>query len=143
MANGLVFGVFLRPDNRFIPKPMKGLYTVLLLVLSNTFMTFAWYGHLRFKDMRWSENLGLVGIVLISWGIALFEYFFQVPANRIGFRGNGGPFSLFELKVIQEVISLMVFCVFSVLVFRTETLRWNHLAGFVCLVMAVYFVFKK
>lgn len=122
---------------------MKGLYTVLLLVLSNTFMTFAWYGHLRFKDMRWSENLGLVGIVLISWGIALFEYFFQVPANRIGFRGNGGPFSLFELKVIQEVISLMVFCVFSVLVFRTETLRWNHLAGFVCLVMAVYFVFKK
>ncbi|MBR7067543.1 MAG: DMT family protein [Bacteroidales bacterium] len=122
---------------------MKGLYTVLLLVLSNTFMTFAWYGHLRFKDMRWSENLGLVGIVLISWGIALFEYFFQVPANRIGFRGNGGPFTLFELKVIQEVISLMVFCVFSVLVFRTETLRWNHLAGFVCLVMAVYFVFKK
>ena len=122
---------------------MKGLYTVLLLVLSNTFMTFAWYGHLRFKDMRWSENLGLDDIVLISWGIALFEYFFQVPANRIGFRGNGGPFTLFELKVIQEVISLMVFCVFSVLVFRTETLRWNHLAGFVCLVMAVYFVFKK
>ena len=116
---------------------------MLLLVLSNTFMTFAWYGHLRFKDMRWSENLGLVGIVLISWGIALFEYFFQVPANRIGFRGNGGPFTLFEPKVIQEVISLMVFCVFSVLVFRTETLRWNHLAGFVCLVMAVYFVFKK
>ena len=122
---------------------MKGLYTVLLLVLSNTFMTFAWYGHLRFKDMRWSENLGLVAIVLISWGIALFEYFFQVPANRLGFKGNGGPFSLVELKVIQEVVSLLVFGLFSVLVFRTETLRWNHLAGFVCLVLAVYFVFRR
>lgn len=122
---------------------MKGLYTVLLLVLSNTFMTFAWYGHLRFKDMRWSENLGLVAIVLISWSVALFEYFFQVPANRLGYRGNGGPFSLVELKVIQEAVSLVVFCLFSVLVFRTEPLRWNHLAGFVCLVMAVYFVFRR
>lgn len=122
---------------------MKGLYTVLLLVLSNTFMTFAWYGHLRFKDMRWSENLGLVAIVLISWGVALFEYFFQVPANRLGYRGNGGPFSLVELKVIQEAVSLVVFCLFSLLVFRTEPLRWNHLAGFACLVLAVYFVFRR
>ena len=83
---------------------MKGLYTIVLLVLSNTFMTFAWYGHLKFKDLKWFENLGLISIVMISWGIALFEYFFQVPANRIGFKENGGPFSLVELKVLQEGI---------------------------------------
>lgn len=68
---------------------MRGIWTVVLLILSNTFMTLAWYGHLRFKDMKWFENLGLIGVVLVSWGIALFEYFFQVPANRIGFKENG------------------------------------------------------
>lgn len=122
---------------------MKGLYTILLLILSNTFMTFAWYGHLKFKEMKWFENLGLIAIILISWGIALFEYFFQVPANRIGFKGNGGPFSLVELKVIQEVITLIVFAVFSITVFKTETFRWNHIVGFGLLVLAVYFIFKK
>lgn len=85
---------------------MRGLYSILLLILSNTFMTLAWYGHLKFKEMTWSRNLGLVSIILISWGIALFEYCFQVPANRIGFKENGGPFSLVELKVIQEVVTL-------------------------------------
>ena len=88
---------------------MKGLYTILLLILSNTFMTFAWYGHLKMRTMSRFENLTLLAVILISWGIALFEYFFQVPANRIGFRGNGGPYSLVELKVIQEVISILVF----------------------------------
>ena len=122
---------------------MKSLYTILLLVTSNIFMTLAWYGHLKFKDLKWFESLGLVSIVLISWGIALFEYMFQVPANRIGFRENGGPFSLVQLKVIQEVITLVVFTVFTLLVFKNETIRWNHLAGFACLVGAVYFLFKK
>lgn len=122
---------------------MKGVYTIILLTLSNTFMTFAWYGHLKFKDMKWSENLPLLSIILISWGIAFFEYVLQVPANRIGFKSNGGPFSLVELKVIQEVITLVVFVGFSVVFFKTESLRWNHLVGFVLLIGAVYFIFKK
>lgn len=122
---------------------MKGLYTIVLLVLSNTFMTMAWYGHLRFRDMDWSKNLGLFSIILISWGIALFEYVLQVPANRIGFREHGGPFSLVELKVIQEVITLTVFVIFSVLFFKNETFRINHLIGFALLIAAVYFIFKK
>lgn len=122
---------------------MRPIYTILLLILSNTFMTFAWYGHLKFKEMSWGKNLGLVAIILISWGIALFEYILQVPANRLGFRENGGPFSLVELKVIQEVITLVVFVIFSFIFFKTETFRWNHFIGFVFLVLAVYFIFKK
>ncbi len=122
---------------------MKALLTIGLLILSNTFMTFAWYGHLKFGEMKWFNKWGLLSIVLISWGIALFEYAFQVPANRIGFRDHGGPFSLIQLKVIQEVITLLVFSVFAVVVFRNETFRWNHLIGFVFLVLAVYFIFKK
>ncbi len=121
----------------------KGLMTVAMLVLSNSFMTLAWYGHLRFREMRWFENLGLFSIVLISWGIAFFEYCAQVPANRIGFSGNGGPFSLVQLKVIQEVITLVIFTGFTLLFFRNETLRWNHLVGFIFLILAVYFIFKK
>ena len=122
---------------------MKPFYTIGLLILSNIFMTLAWYGHLKFKDLNWFQNAGLITIVLISWGIALFEYFFQVPANRIGYEENGGPFNLVQLKVIQEVITLAVFSGFLLLVFKNETLKWNHLVGFVFLVLAVYFVFKK
>ena len=122
---------------------MKPLYTILLLTASNTFMTFAWYGHLKFKEMSWSQNLGLVSVILISWGIALFEYILQVPANRIGFREYGGPFSLVELKVIQEVITLTVFVIFSIVFFKNESLRLNHFIGFAFLVLAVYFIFKK
>ena len=122
---------------------MRGLYTILLLILSNTFMTFAWYGHLKFKEMKWFENLGIIAIVLISWGIALFEYAFQVPANRIGFKENGGPFSLVELKVVQEAITLIVFTIFTLVFFKNEVLRWNHFIGFVFLILAVYFIFKK
>ena len=121
----------------------KGILTIILLVLSNTFMTLAWYGHLKFKEMKWSESLGLVSIILISWGIALFEYILQVPANRIGFKAYGGPFTLVQLKVIQEVITLVVFMVFSFLFFKNETFRLNHLIGFVFLVLAVYFIFKR
>lgn len=122
---------------------MKSFYTIVLLVLSNTFMTFAWYGHLKFKELKWFENLGLISIVMISWGIALFEYFFQVPANRIGFKGNGGPFSLVELKVLQEVITLIIFMVFTLLFFKNETIKMNHIIGFGFLILAVYFIFKK
>lgn len=122
---------------------MKTFYTIGLLALSNTFMTFAWYGHLKFKELKWFETLPLVGVVLISWGIALFEYFFQVPANRIGYKENGGPFTLVELKVIQEVITLLVFMIFSLLLFKNETFRLNHVIGFIFLVLAVYFIFKK
>jgi uncharacterized protein len=122
---------------------MKGLYTIILLTLSNAFMTFAWYGHLKFKDMKWSASLPLIVVILISWGIALFEYLLQVPANRIGFKEYGGPFSLVELKVIQEVITLVVFVLFSVVFFRNETLKMNHYIGFLFLILAVYFIFKK
>lgn len=122
---------------------LKGLATIGLLLLSNSFMIMAWYGHLKFNEMKGFQKLGLVAIVLISWGIALFEYFFQVPANRIGFKGNGGPFSLVELKVLQEVITLVVFMLFTFLFFKNEVFRWNHLVGFVFLVLAVFFIFKK
>ncbi len=122
---------------------MKVTSTIILLILSNTFMTLAWYGHLKFKTMTRFEQLGLLSVILISWGIALFEYFFQVPANRIGYRGNGGPFSLVELKVIQEVISISVFIVFTLIVFRNEQFTVNHIIGFIFLILAVYFVFKN
>lgn len=122
---------------------MRGIMTIGLLVLSNTFMTIAWYGHLKFAEMKWFNKLGLVSIVLISWGIALFEYFFQVPANRFGYKEYGGPFSLIELKVLQEVITLVVFSIFTILLFKTESFRWNHVVGFMFLVLAVYFIFKK
>jgi uncharacterized protein (DUF486 family) len=121
---------------------MKGLWTIGLLVLSNTFMTLAWYGHLKFSEWKWFGKLGLASVILISWGIALFEYIFQVPANKIGFNGNGGPFSLVQLKVIQEVITLLVFTAFTLLVFKTETFKINHVIAFVFLVLAVYFMFK-
>jgi uncharacterized protein len=122
---------------------MKALYTILLLVVSNTFMTFAWYGHLKLQEMKVISNWPLYLVVLFSWGIALAEYSFQVPANRMGFAGNGGPFSLIQLKVIQEVITLMVFTIFTTLLFKGETFHWNHVAAFFCLIMAVYFAFMK
>lgn len=122
---------------------MKGLITIGLLILSNAFMIIAWYGHLKFSELRWFSKLGIISIILISWGIALFEYIFQVPANRIGFKDHGGPFTLIQLKVIQEVITLVVFAIFTLLVFKTETFRVNHIISFIFLVLAVYFMFKK
>ncbi len=122
---------------------MKALYTVLLLILSNTFMTIAWYGHLKLEQWPKFKKISLIAIILMSWGIALFEYLFQVPANRIGYKGNGGPFSLVQLKVIQEVITLSVFTAFTLIVFRDEHFRWNHIVGFIFLILAVFFVFKK
>lgn len=122
---------------------MKAFFTIGLLILSNTFMTLAWYGHLKFAELKWFNKLGLTAIVFISWGIALFEYFFQVPANRLGFRENGGPFSLVELKVIQEVITLVVFTLFTFIVFKNESFKLNHAIGYLFLIAAVYFIFKK
>jgi uncharacterized protein (DUF486 family) len=122
---------------------MKGLYTVLLLIVSNVFMTLAWYSHLKLQEMKVISNWPLYLVILFSWGIALAEYSFMVPANRIGFRGNGGPFSLMQLKVIQEVVTLTVFTLISTFLLSHETLHWNHLAAFFCLVMAVFFVFMK
>lgn len=121
----------------------KAILTIGLLILSNVFMTFAWYGHLKFKQMNWFSNLGLVSIILISWGIALVEYSAQIPANRIGYIENGGPFNLWQLKVIQEVITLVVFTAFTLIFFKNETLRVNHLIGFGFLILAVYFIFTK
>lgn len=122
---------------------MKGFFTVLLLIGSNIFMTFAWYGHLRVKDFEWGRNLGLLSIILLSWFVALFEYFLQVPANRIGSSEFGGPFSLIQLKVIQEVISISIFTVFTLVFFKNEELKWNHFLSFIFLILAVYFAFKK
>ena len=121
----------------------KILWTILLLVCSNIFMTFAWYGHLKLQEMKISTGWPLILVILFSWGVAFFEYCAQVPANRIGFEGNGGPFSLMQLKVIQEVISLTVFTVLVTVFFKGEALQWNHFAAFLCLILAVFFVFMK
>ena len=129
------------PD--FIKIKMKALYTILLLIVSNIFMTFAWYGHLKLQEMKISTSWPLFAVILLSWGLAFIEYCFLVPANRIGFHENGGPFSLMQLKVIQEAITLIIFTVFTTVLFKGESLHWNHLAAFVCLVLAVYLVFLK
>ena len=122
---------------------MQGFWTVLMLIFSNVLMTFAWYGHLKLQQMDISTNWPLIAIILFSWGIAFFEYCLAVPANRIGFQGNGGPFNLLQLKVIQEVISLTVFSIIVMFVFKGQPIQWNHLAAFACLVLAVFFVFLK
>ena len=120
---------------------MNALYTILLLLAANVFMTLAWYGHLKLQNLGFISNATpLICIILLSWGIAFIEYCLQVPANRMGFDGNGGPFTLMQLKVIQEVITLVVFVAFSALAFNMP-LRWNHLAACFCLIAAVYFVF--
>ena len=122
---------------------MKIFYTILLLIVSNIFMTFAWYGHLKLQQMKLISSWPLYMVILFSWVIALAEYSCQIPANRIGFVGNGGPFTLMQLKVIQEVITLVVFTIFSTVVFRGESLQWNHFVAFGCLIAAVFFVFLK
>ena len=121
---------------------MNAFYTILLLICSNIFMTFAWYGHIKLQQMKvLSDNTPLYVVILLSWLLALAEYSFQVPANRMGFIGNGGAFSLMQQKVIQEVISILVFTVFTMFLFKGESLHWNHVAAFGCLIAAVYFVF--
>lgn len=119
----------------------SALLTVGMLVISNIFMTFAWYGHLKLQQTGVSSNWPLYLVILFSWGIALLEYSFQVPANRIGFVGNGGPFTLMQLKVMQEAITLVIFTVFTMVFFKGESLHWNHFLAFLLLIGAVYFVF--
>jgi len=111
---------------------LRSLIPLLMLVASNVFMTFAWYGHLKFKESP------LWIVIMVSWGIAFFEYCIQVPANRLG----SSYFSVAQLKVAQEVITLTVFAVFSVLYFKEE-LKWNYIVGFIFILLAVFFVFKK
>ena len=104
--------------------------TVALLLISNVFMTFAWYGHLKYRSAP------LIGAILVSWLIALGEYCFQVPANRIGY----GQFTVYQLKIIQEAITLIVFTVFASF-YMGEALRWNNVASLVCIMAAVAFAF--
>jgi len=123
---------------------MNATYTLLLLLVSNVFMTFAWYGHVKLQQMGTITNhTPLYVVVLLSWLLALAEYACQVPANRFGYVGNGGAFTLMQLKVVQEVISLSVFTLFVIVLFRGESLHWNHLAAFACLIMAVWLAFLK
>lgn len=122
---------------------MRLVLTVVFLVISNVFMTFAWYGHLRIKDFDFTKNWGWFAFMLMSWGIAFFEYIFQVPANRYGSQELGGPLNIFQLRILQEVISLVVFTVMVGIMFKQESFKWNHLAAFICLILAVFFVFKK
>ena len=121
----------------------RGLLTILLLVASNTFMTIAWYGHLRFKDIPLLRNSGLFTMILISWGIAFIEYLLMVPANRLGSAYTGGPFNMWQLKIIQEAVSITVFVIFTLVLFRNDVFRLNHLIGFALLIASVYFFFRK
>ena len=121
----------------------RGLQTILLLMASNTFMTLAWYGHLRFKDLPMFKHSSVFVVVLISWAIAFFEYLLMVPANRLGAQITGGPFNMWQMKLIQEVISISVFVVFTLIFFKTDQLRLNHFLGFLCLLGAVFFFFRR
>lgn len=123
---------------------MRIILTIALLLISNSFMTYAWYGHLKDHSTEKKTGIWVFAVtILVSWGIALFEYMFMVPANKIGYQGNGGPFSLIQLKIIQEVISIIVFMIFSLLFFKDEVFRWNHAVAFLLILIAVYLVFKK
>lgn len=122
---------------------MKALWTVLLLIVSNTFMTFAWYGNLKLQEMKISTDWPLILVIVASWGVALLEYSFMIPANRIGSEITGGPFNLIQLKVIQEAVSLTVFTAIVIMVFKTETFHWNHIVSFILLILAVFFAFLK
>ena len=121
----------------------RGLITILLLIASNVFMTFAWYGNLKLQQMKVITDWPLIAIIALSWGLALFEYCFMIPANRIGSTINGGPFNLMQLKIIQEAISLTVFTAIVATVFKGEPIRWNHLVAFALIILAVFFAFLK
>ena len=121
----------------------KGLLTILMLIVSNVFMTFAWYGNLKLTEMKINTDWPLILIILSSWGVALFEYAFLIPANRIGSQINGGPFSLMQLKILAECISLTVFTVIVATVFKSEPIKWNHFVAFGFIILAVVFAFMK
>ena len=121
---------------------MRGIFTILLLILSNIFMTFAWYGHLKFQEFKFFQKAGILRLIIASWLVAFLGYSLMVPANRMGYKETGGPFSLIQLKVIQEVITLLVFTAFTLIFFKNESFKWNHFVGFGFLVLAVYFIRK-
>jgi uncharacterized protein (DUF486 family) len=120
----------------------NGLYTILLLGIANVFMNMAWYGHLQFQKWGLVKTNWLPGIVLISWLIALVEYVFQVPANKLGYIENGGPFTIIELKTIQEVLSLGLFVLVNAFVFK-ESFQIKHLIGFLFILFGAWIIFKK
>ena len=122
---------------------MKAILTILMLVVSNIFMTFAWYGQFKLQEMKISTDWPLILVILSSWGLAFFEYSMMIPANRLGFEGNGGPFNLVQLKVVQEAVSLTVFTLIVLLFFRNQPLHWNHFVSFALIVLAVFFAFLK
>ena len=122
----------------------RSLATIGMLCVSNIFMTFAWYGNLKLQQVYPSvKDWPLFLVILLSWGMALFEYSFMIPANRMGSQINGGPFSLMQLKVIQETVSLIIFTLIVALVFKGEPIHWNHLVSFVLIIAAVFFAFLK
>ncbi|MCQ2074596.1 MAG: DMT family protein [Bacteroidaceae bacterium] len=122
---------------------MRGILTVILLMMSNVVMTFAWYGNLKLQEMKVSTDWPLILIILASWGLAFLEYCFMIPANRIGSDINDGPYSLVQLKVMQEAISLVVFTLILTFVFKSQTFHWNHIVAFALLIAAVFFAFLK
>ncbi|MBR5056764.1 MAG: DMT family protein [Bacteroidales bacterium] len=122
---------------------MQAFWTILLLVISNVFMTFAWYGQLKLSEMHISDGWPLILIIVVSWGVAFLEYCAMIPANRIGSNITGGPFNLMQLKIIQECISLVVFTVICALVFKSQPIQWNHIVSFLCIIAAVFFCFLK
>lgn len=122
---------------------MRGVSTILLLIVSNVFMTFAWYGNLKLQEMKISTDWPLYVVILASWGMALIEYFCLIPANRLGSQITGGPFSLMQLKIIQEAISLVVFTIIVATAFKSEPIQWNHFVAFGCIIAAVFFAFLK
>lgn len=121
----------------------KAIFTIALLFVANIFMILAWYGHIKFGIPKPFSSWGIIGVIVSSWLIAFIEYCFQVPANRMGAIDNGGPFTLMQLKVIQEALTLIVFVLFSALFVKEEKLTLNNLWAFLCLIGAVFFTFRK
>ncbi len=123
---------------------MRTFSVILLLVISNTFMTFAWYGHLFIKEnFSWAKNLSFVQAILLSWAIAFLEYSFLIPANKLGFVGNGGRFNLFELKAMSEAISIFIFILINIFIFKNGFLTWRTVAGFALILSGAILVFTK
>ena len=123
---------------------MRAILTIVFLIISNVFMTFAWYGNLKLQQVHPSvKDWPLVFVILLSWCMALLEYSFMIPANRMGSQINGGPYSLMQLKIIQEAVSLIVFTLIVATVFKGEPIHWNHLVAFGLIILAVFFAFLK
>lgn len=122
---------------------MRTIYTALLLVGSNVFMTIAWYGHLKWKSLQSLHANHWLKIILVSWGIAFFEYLLMVPANRLGSKETGGSLDLFQLKIMQEAISLIVFTIVVIFLFNGESMQWRHALAFCLILIAVYLVYSK